>query len=394
MTLTLPDGVGRCPRCKGAVTFTAAASTASQDKEAWTDGWTGKDDDWVRCPHCQASMTAAEMKTGKAPKAAAGDPQFKDAPALLVPNAGEIQAALWQYLERVPEGSEEESRARLALWRSSNHARRDDSPAQALSEAEERNLQRLGALLGAFHPKTSAIPTKGLLRIEVLRELGRFAAAKAALRRARAEIEHLEELVDAGDRRVRRRAARSSRPWDGYPDEIAADMRAAEAGDGEAALRVSHRFEAGEGVPADHAAAAEWMKRAIKGGSATALSNSGIAELRAGDLHFGAALAKLLPAVRAGDAEAGRAIGIGADLPAECARGIAFLGERGTPDAVQLLLAYLAAARARGDAAPEQMAQPIHAALNQLVERLGSDLGEANLEACRKELAAEPQAAP
>src|SRR5258706_5992874 len=182
-------------------------------------------------------MPSAEMKTGKTSKAAAGDPQFKDAPALLTPNAEQVQAALWQYLERVPEGSEEESRARLALWRSTNHARRDDSPAQAPSEAEERNLQRLGALLGAFHPRTSAIPTKGLLRVEVLRELGRFAAAKAALRRARAEIEHLEELVDAGDRRVRRRSTKT-RPWDGYPDEIAAEMRAADAGDGEAALRV------------------------------------------------------------------------------------------------------------------------------------------------------------
>lgn len=390
MTLTLPDGAGRCPRCKGAVTFIAPASVASHDKEAWTDGWTGRDDDWVRCPHCETTMPAAEMKAGKA-KAAAADPQLKDAPALLVPSAGEVQAALWQYLERVPEGSEEESRARLALWRSINHARRGDAPAEAFSEAEERNLQRLGVLLGAFNSRASAIPTKGLLRIEVLRELGRFAAAKAALRRARAEIEHLEELVDAGDRRVRRRSARN-RPWDGYPEEIAAEMRAADAGDGEAALRVSHRFESGDGVPADHAAAAEWMKRAIKGGSATALSSSGLAELRAGDLHFGAALAKLLPAVRAGDAEAGHAIGIGAKLPPECARGIAFLGQRGTPDAVQLLLAYLAAARASGEAAPEELAQPIHAALTQLVERLGADLGEANLEACRKELAVAPAA--
>jgi TPR repeat protein len=385
--MTLQDGVGRCPRCKGTVAFVAPASIASPDKEAWTDGWTGRDDDWVRCPQCEATMPAAEMKTGKVPKAAAGDPAFKDAPALLVPNAEQVQAALWQYLERVAEGSEEESRARLALWRSTNHARRDESPAQPFSEAEERNLQRLGVLLGAFNARASAIPTKGLLRIEVLRELGRFAAAKAALRRARAEIEHLEELVDAGDRRVRRRSPRSARPWDGYPDEIAADMRAAEAGDGEAALRVSHRFESGEGVPADHAAAADWMKRAIKGGSNTALSNAGITELKAGDLHFGAALAKLLPAVRAGDAEAGRAIGIGADLPPECARGIIFLGERGTPDAAQLLLAYLEAARASGEAAPE-MAKRIQAALNQLVERLGKDLGEANLEACRKELAA------
>jgi TPR repeat protein len=268
-----------------------------------------------------------------------------------------------------------------------NHARRDAPDAPASNE-DERNLKRLGVLLGAFHPRASALPTKGLLRVEVLRELGRFAAAKAALRRARAELDHLEALVDAGDRTVRHRPA-AAEPWDGYPEEVAADMRAALAGDGEAARRVSVRFESGDGVPADREAAAEWMQRATRAGSPVALSKAGIAELRAGDLHFGAALARLLPAARAGDADALRALGIGAELPIECARGVAFLGERGTPESVKLLLDYLDAVRTLGKPR-DPMPELIRPALVSLVERLGPELAEPDLKACLKELATAP----
>jgi hypothetical protein len=386
MTLMLADGVGRCPRCDGAVTFMSFASIAAHDVQSWTDGWTGIDDGWVRCPHCTAVMTSREMKAGRAPKAASADPQFAGAPELGPPSAQELQATLAKLLETVPEGSEEERRARIALWRSMNHARRRGPDAPLPTQAEEQNLKRLGSLMGSFHPRASALPTKGLLRVEILRELGRFAAAKAALRRARAEIEALEKLVDAGDRRVRPMGARVD-PWDGYPEEVAADMRAGEAGDGDAAMRVSRRFDTGDGVPEDHEASLQWMQRAIRAGSAAARSRAGIEELRAGELHFGAALAQLLPAARSGDEEARAALGIGAELPPECARGIAFLGERGTPQSVDLLLGYLEVVRSPGEPAQEGTVAFIREALAQLVKRLGDVLPEAQREACSRELA-------
>jgi len=387
MTLVIPEAVGHCPRCNGAVTFMSTASLSKHDMQAWTDGWEGREDGWVRCPHCEATMTSTEMKKGRAPKSAIGDPQYAGAPALATPTAEQLKAAVLAHLEHVDKDSEEEGRARLTLWRAMNHARREAPDAPASAE-DERNLKRLGALLGAFHPRASALPTKGILRVEVLRELGRFAAAKAALRRARAELDHLEALVDAGDRTVRHRPA-AAEPWDGYAEEVAADMRAALAGDGEAARRVSVRFESGDGVPTDREAAAEWMQRATRAGSPVALSKAGIAELRSGDLHFGAALARLLPAARAGDADALRALGIGAELPIECARGVAFLGERGTPESVKLLLDYLDAARTLGKPR-DPMPELIRPALVNLVERLGPELAEPDLKACLKELATAP----
>ena len=137
MTLTLPEGVGRCPRCKGAVTFTAPASTASPDKEAWTDGWSGRDDDWVRCPRCEATMTAAEMKTGKAPKAAACGIRMRPLPCRMPsrcrPPSGNTRARA--------RGARGEPRA--ARVRSTNHARRDDSP-RSRHRGRGKNLQRWG----------------------------------------------------------------------------------------------------------------------------------------------------------------------------------------------------------------------------------------------------------
>src|SRR5262249_17115377 len=68
-------------------------------------------------------------------------------------------------------------------------------------------------------------------------------------------------------------------PWRGLPgaqtnsDALAADRKAAEAGDDNAEYNIGLMYEQGEGVPKDARQALEWYRKAVAHGSAQAMNN-------------------------------------------------------------------------------------------------------------------------
>lgn len=210
-----PDRIVACPHCKGLSRHGTLASGNNLGAVAWTDGF------WrapmlprpplvVQCAHCDTAFWLADAREVELRQHSRAEPAPGPAGAFVAmaaePTEGEYYEAIARGLA-ADDGQLSTLRI-LAWWRSNERSREDgdEDPAGDVESSTRRheNLEALWPLLDDSEEPTA------LLKAEVLRELGRFEAAKECLSKVTSrawvgEVRQLARLCDEGNTRVQRR---------------------------------------------------------------------------------------------------------------------------------------------------------------------------------------------
>lgn len=237
-----PDSICQCPQCKGLIRIFSLLSGNSFGGVRWTDGKeflpmlpTAGMSPLCKCPHCSALVWDSELteigiiehdgtsrwarsileaRPGwRPPFSSQNDDDlegwsFEDsvAPVPDFSSALWVQSPSWRdHLDFISRGVDSpmmERYFRLHVWHGANDARRDTKVAAPLCAEEIANLERLAEMMDERDDDHR------LLKVEIMRELGRFAEAEALLargfpRRLRETANFIRELNDRGEVRVR-----------------------------------------------------------------------------------------------------------------------------------------------------------------------------------------------
>jgi hypothetical protein len=178
-----PTHILQCSECSRCFKRGTLSSGNNFGRKYWTDGeFTGSrfyaPPQLVKCPHCQMIIWLQDQnKVNEIPnyltflgKETKADKSLTDLP--FYEDASETELAA--FLEVNSPQTDREAHARTMLWRLGNNKRRTgvESP---LSDLEIKNLQKLVEISSA-HDDESV-----LLKIEMLRELGKFEDAQKLL---------------------------------------------------------------------------------------------------------------------------------------------------------------------------------------------------------------------
>ncbi|MCS7224663.1 MAG: tetratricopeptide repeat protein [Armatimonadetes bacterium] len=208
------DQVIACPHCEALAKHFTLISGNTFGARLWTDGkmiapMLPEPPPFVQCHQCRHFYWLSDArKVGLIPVMTEGTTGFPDdwlnAPYVQEPSEDAYYQAL---SEQVAETLDEEKFLRvLALWKR-NDSMRDLTGSgsvemQPLSDQAKQNLETLVSLLDESHPD------EGLLKAEVLRELGQFDEARQTLQRVSSDdyqaiVQVLLFLCDQGDTMVR-----------------------------------------------------------------------------------------------------------------------------------------------------------------------------------------------
>jgi hypothetical protein len=208
-----PNQIVACPHCGALAHYRTLVSGNTLGAEGWTDGrqyapMMVEPPAVVKCHACAKCYWLADAEEigvverdfrAKEPVPEA----WRNAAEVKEPNPDEYLDAIEAGLAK--DGAQEKSLRLLAWWRSNDAARgwpfvREDTPV-ASPDGVRRNLERMLDLL------TDDNDNDRLMRAEVLRELGEFAAAEQALREVSTDlrwvVEQIRSLCAAKDTRVR-----------------------------------------------------------------------------------------------------------------------------------------------------------------------------------------------
>ena len=210
--MKLANQIIACPHCGALAHFRALVSGNTLGAVGWTDGrqyaqMMVEPPAVVKCHACAKCHWLTDAKEigvverdfpWKVPVTEA----WKNAPEVKEPSADEYLDAIASGLAK--DVAQEKSLRLLALWRGNDPERgwpfvREDIPV-ASPDGVRRNLERLLDLL------TDDTDNDRLMRAEVLREMGNFAAAKQALREVSTDlswvVKQIRSLCAAKDTRV------------------------------------------------------------------------------------------------------------------------------------------------------------------------------------------------
>lgn len=215
-----PDRIVACPRCKGLSSHGTLASGNNIGAVAWTDGF------WmapmlpeppvvVQCAHCATAYWLADAEQVELRKPSRAEP----APGPQgTPVARAVEPTEEEYYEAIARGLAANDgqlmTLRLLAWWRSNDPLRPYEADEVVGNVEtstrrRENLEALAPLLDDSEEPGA------LLKAEVLRELGRFEAAKECLssvssRAYVGEVRQLAKLCDDGNTRVQRRRSEAA----------------------------------------------------------------------------------------------------------------------------------------------------------------------------------------
>jgi hypothetical protein len=168
----------QCSSCTGHISHHLLASGNTFGARYWTDGWRDapmlpEEPSLVKCPHCRAMVWMSELEE------VAEIDKFMDSAKDFPDAAGYLEPAYADYLQYAAENADlSENRQlyiRMHAWWRGNDTRRDIVDPEPLSEGERDNLVKLAALL------TDDSDHDRIMRAEIMRQLGEFAAAKVML---------------------------------------------------------------------------------------------------------------------------------------------------------------------------------------------------------------------
>lgn len=210
-----PDRIVACPRCKGLSSHGTLASGNNLGAVAWTDGfWRApmlpRPPAVVQCAHCDTAFWLADAEEVEHRARSGAEPAPGPGGA---PVARAVEPTEEEYYEAIAKGLAADdgqlATLRLFAWWRSNEPLREHAGEEAAGNVEastrrRENLEALGPLLDDSEEPAA------LLKAEVLRELGRFEAAKECLSKitSRAwtgEVRQLAGLCVEGNTRVQRR---------------------------------------------------------------------------------------------------------------------------------------------------------------------------------------------
>ncbi len=167
-----PDVVLACPHCAALARVPTVTSGSTLGGKAWTDGRTELPEmpaaiTATRCPGCARVFFVEDAEVG----------EFDERAPLLAPLAGE--AWLTALMDGAARTREQALELRLQAWWASNDPFREDAAAWvAIERRAPAEVANAAALLEMLDTE---VGDEGLLKAELLRELGRFAEALAVL---------------------------------------------------------------------------------------------------------------------------------------------------------------------------------------------------------------------
>ena len=185
-----PDRVLACPRCAALVRHSSWASTNTFGSTLWSDGhragpMTGAQSPWVCCPSCAGCFWLVEAtKVGQfSPygqrEEQSVDPAWANAPHVIEPTELQLIA-----------GAEEQTdtgrckRLRALAWHAGNDPHRVAGAPHGQRTWQPHFIANLEALVALFD---DADPDEAIVKVEALRELGRFDEALFQLRRVQGD---------------------------------------------------------------------------------------------------------------------------------------------------------------------------------------------------------------
>jgi hypothetical protein len=210
-----PDRIVACPHCKGLSRHGTLASGNNLGAVAWTDGfWRApmlpRPPAVVQCVHCETAFWLADAEEVELRQHSRAEPAPGPGGAFVARAAEPTEG---EYYEAIARGLAKDdgqlSTLRILAWWRSNEWLREDWGEDAAADVE--SSARRGENLEALWPLLDDSEEPGaLLKAEVLRELGRFEAAKECLatitsRAWVGEVRQLARLCDEGNTRVQRR---------------------------------------------------------------------------------------------------------------------------------------------------------------------------------------------
>lgn len=208
-----PDRIITCPKCRGLARHSTILSGNTSGARIWTDGkriapMLPLPPAVVKCGDCGECYWLADAKEPSRitrwmvkihARISAWEPDYVEEPG-----EADYYVALQKRLAR---NLEQERTLRILVWWCRNDAFREDTWEQsrtttATSDSWKRNLEILLAFLDESDEGGC------LMKTEVLRELGKFEAAKQVLANVTspelaAVVGQFQTLVDAGDTQVR-----------------------------------------------------------------------------------------------------------------------------------------------------------------------------------------------
>jgi hypothetical protein len=226
-----PDKVIVCPSCKGQETYLTLWSFTEIRPYTWTDGFRisaqrPRPPEIVKCGQCsyvywlKDAEVIGELHLGGG---ATSPPEWHKAEHVVEPSEADYYAALASGLGRTPE---EERSARALGWWKSNEPLRGDILTQVYEYwniFRQDEVHRIRHEIGAWNPDPPARQANmelllalldmsdagdRLMRAELLRQLGRFDQALAALRNVGVEeaswiVDQIRPLCEEEDQLVR-----------------------------------------------------------------------------------------------------------------------------------------------------------------------------------------------
>jgi hypothetical protein len=170
----------QCSSCAGHLSHSLLASGNTFGARYWTDGWRDapmlpEQPSLVKCPHCSSMVWMSDLEeVAELDRFMESDPQFPDATDYInLLHADYLQFAA----ENTDLSEDRQLYVRLHAWWRGNDARRDSAVPAPLSEGERDNMVKLAALLTADDDQDR------VMRAEIMRQLGEFAAAREILNR-------------------------------------------------------------------------------------------------------------------------------------------------------------------------------------------------------------------
>lgn len=223
-----PTQIKKCSSCAGLISESTIASGNTFGAKFWTDGvmhapMLPVTPQLAKCPRCSSIVFLRNLELLEEveflrpfefhidePNAKPAEvKQHLTAKRYELPNFSE----LINHVKNKKLSSQVECIARVQAWRAGNDARRNSDTPKPLNEEETRNLEQLLSLLDEPHDFSD------LVKVEVLRNLGRFDEAETAF--IAANFDHKEEdtaqfileLIGLDDAQVCEITQEDSREW-------------------------------------------------------------------------------------------------------------------------------------------------------------------------------------
>ena len=209
-----PDQIIACPKCKGLAKYMTLMSGNTFGLRVWTDGkqvapMLPRPPAVVKCRHCQECYWLSEAEEVGlvdqwSEKGKQVNPTWAAADEVQEPTEEEYYRALASGLATTPE---QERNLRVFAWWRSNDASRGEpgAPVRRVTRGSAKRRETLEVLARLLDEGDES---DCLMKAEVLRELGKFEAAKQILSgvgssEVAAVVRQLHSLCDAEDTRVR-----------------------------------------------------------------------------------------------------------------------------------------------------------------------------------------------